>query len=57
MRLILLGPPGSGKSTFLEWLQLQLASTEEELVLGEQQAIPVLLRAGAPVAVAETDAC
>ena len=36
--------PGAGKSTFLEWLQLKLASAEEELVMHGQQAIPLLLR-------------
>ncbi len=39
-----IGVPGSGKSTFLEWLQLQLASVEEELVMSGKQAIPLLLR-------------
>ncbi len=43
-RNVLIGAPGSGKSTFLEWLQLQLASADVELVLGGQQAIPLLLR-------------
>ncbi len=43
-RLVLIGVPGSGKSTFLEWYQLKLAAAEEELVLGDAQAIPVLLR-------------
>ena len=43
-RNVLLGVPGTGKSTFLEWLQLQLASADVELVLGGQQAIPLLLR-------------
>lgn len=43
-RTVLIGLPGCGKSTFLEWLQLRLASVEEELVLGGQQAIPLLLR-------------
>jgi len=43
-RNVIVGAPGSGKSTFLEWLQLQLASVEEELVLVGQQAIPLLLR-------------
>lgn len=43
-RSVIVGPPGSGKSTFLEWLQLKIASVEEELILGGQQAIPILLR-------------
>ena len=43
-RNVLIGVPGSGKSTFLEWLQLQLASADVELVSGGQQAIPLLLR-------------
>jgi len=43
-RTILIGSPGSGKSTFLEWLQFNIASAAEQLVQGDQQAIPVLLR-------------
>lgn len=43
-RTVIVGPPGSGKSTFLEWLQLQVAAAEEEFPLGGQQAIPLLLR-------------
>ncbi len=43
-RNVIVGVPGSGKSTFLEWLQLKLASVEEELVIAGGQAIPVLLR-------------
>lgn len=43
-RLVIVGPPGSGKSTFFEWLQLKLAAAEEPLILGDQQAIPLLLR-------------
>ena len=43
-RNVLIGVPGSGKSTFLEWLQVQLASGEEVLRLGGEQAIPILLR-------------
>ncbi|ETW95225.1 MAG: hypothetical protein ETSY1_31530 [Candidatus Entotheonella factor] len=41
---VIIGAPGSGKSTFLEWLQLQIAAVEEEFVLNGQQAIPLLLR-------------
>lgn len=41
---VIIGPPGSGKSTFLEWLQLQVAAAREELVMADQQAIPILLR-------------
>lgn len=44
LRLVIVGPPGSGKSTFFEWLQLKLAAAEEPLILGDQQAIPLLLR-------------
>jgi hypothetical protein len=43
-RNVIIGAPGSGKSTFLEWLQVKLASVEEVLVMGGQQAIPLLLR-------------
>ena len=43
-RNVIVGAPGSGKSTFLEWLQLKLASAEEVFPLGGQQAIPILLR-------------
>jgi NACHT domain-containing protein len=43
-RLILVGVAGSGKSTCLEWLQLKLAAAEHELVMNDQQAIPLLLR-------------
>src|SRR5262249_34239960 len=43
-RLAIIGVAGSGKSTLLEWLQLKLASAEEELVMCGQQAIPMLLR-------------
>jgi hypothetical protein len=43
-RNVIVGTPGSGKSTFLEWLQLKLAAVEEELVMAGQQAIPLLLR-------------
>ena len=43
-RNVIVGVPGSGKSNFLEWLQLKVASAEEEFVLAGQQAIPLLLR-------------
>jgi hypothetical protein len=43
-RNVIVGAPGAGKSTFLEWLQLKLAAGEERLILAGQQAIPVLLR-------------
>ncbi|MCX7093031.1 MAG: NACHT domain-containing protein [Methylobacter sp.] len=43
-RTVLVGAPGSGKSTFLEWLQIQLAMGDEELPMNGQQAIPLLLR-------------
>lgn len=43
-RIVIVGPPGIGKSTFLEWLQVKVASVEEELILSDQQAIPLLLR-------------
>ncbi len=43
-RNVIVGVPGSGKSTFLEWLQVVLAGAHEPLVMAEQQAIPLLLR-------------
>ena len=43
-RCVIIGTPGAGKSTFLEWLQLMIASAEEEMILNDQQAIPVLLK-------------
>lgn len=43
-RNVLVGAPGSGKSTFLEWLQIQLAVGDEELVMNGRQAIPLSLR-------------
>jgi len=43
-RVVIVGVPGSGKSTFLEWLQLKLAAVEDELVMAGRQAIPLLLR-------------
>ena len=42
-RNVFVGVPGSGKSTFLEWLQVMLASVDEELVMAGEQAIPVLI--------------
>ncbi len=41
---VMLGPPGSGKSTLLLWVQQQVALCERELVLGDGQALPVLIR-------------
>jgi hypothetical protein len=41
---VIVGLPGAGKSTFFEWLQVKLASVEEKFILGDQQAIPLLLR-------------
>ncbi len=43
-RNVVVGLPGGGKSTLFEWLQLSLASIDEELVAGGGQAIPLLLR-------------
>jgi hypothetical protein len=43
-RNVIVGLPGSGKSTFFEWLQVKLASVEEKFILGDQQALPLLLR-------------
>lgn len=43
-RNVIVGLPGAGKSTFFEWLQVKLASVEERLILGDQQAIPLMLR-------------
>jgi hypothetical protein len=43
-RTTIIGTPGGGKSTLLEWLQLQIAEGKEEFVAGNQQAIPLLLR-------------
>lgn len=42
-RNVIVGLPGAGKSTFFEWLQVKLASVEEQFILGDQQAIPLLL--------------
>lgn len=44
LRTVIVGTPGSGKSTFMEWLQLRISNAEEEFILGGQQAIPLLLR-------------
>lgn len=41
---VIVGPPGSGKSTFLEWLQLMVASVQEEFIMAGKQAVPLLLR-------------
>jgi len=41
---VIVGLPGAGKSTFFEWLQVKIASVDEEFILGGQQAIPLLLR-------------
>ena len=45
-RNVLIGLPGAGKSTFLEWLQIRLAAAEPEeaLIMGGGQALPLLLR-------------
>ncbi|HWT00424.1 MAG TPA: NACHT domain-containing protein [Pyrinomonadaceae bacterium] len=43
-RNVVVGVPGSGKSTFFEWLQLGVANVDEELIAGSGQAIPLLLR-------------
>jgi energy-coupling factor transporter ATP-binding protein EcfA2 len=41
---VIVGMPGSGKSTFFEWLQVKLASVEEQFIIGGQQAIPLILK-------------
>ncbi|MBC6435571.1 hypothetical protein FM036_39875 [Nostoc sp. HG1] len=33
---VIVGLPGAGKSTFFEWLQVKLASVEEQFILGDQ---------------------
>jgi len=43
-RTVIVGPPGAGKSTFVEWLQLQLAGAEIEWAINGYPAIPLLLR-------------
>jgi len=44
LRTVIVGFPGSGKSTFFEWLQLRVAGVEEPLPMAGEQAIPLLLR-------------
>lgn len=44
LRNVIVGLPGSGKSTFFEWLQLKIAAVEIEHILAGGQAIPLLLR-------------
>ncbi|MEM8830303.1 MAG: NACHT domain-containing protein [Cyanobacteria bacterium P01_G01_bin.19] len=41
---VLVGLPGAGKSTFLEWLQVKIAAVEEVYELNGEQAIPLLLK-------------
>ena len=41
---VLVGLPGAGKSTFLEWLQVKIASVEETYILNGEQAIPLLIK-------------
>jgi len=43
-RCVIVGVPGSGKSTFLAWLQLALADGTESLDQGDRHWIPILLR-------------
>ncbi len=43
-RLVMVGAPGGGKSTFFEWFQMQVAGVDVELIANDQQAIPILLR-------------
>ena len=43
-RVVIVGVPGSGKSTLFEYIQIQLAEGELELPLDGEQAIPLLLR-------------
>lgn len=43
-RCVIVGVPGSGKSTFLAWLQLALADGTESLDSGDRHWIPILLR-------------
>jgi len=44
LRSVIVGVPGSGKSTFLAWLQLALADGTESLNSGDRHWIPILLR-------------
>jgi hypothetical protein len=44
LRNVIVGTPGSGKSTLFEWLQLKIAGKELKHILGGGQAIPLLLR-------------
>ncbi len=43
-RLVVVGGPGGGKSTFFEWLQVQVAGADVGLIANDQQAIPMVLR-------------
>lgn len=43
-RCVIVGPPGSGKSTFLAWLQLALADGSASLGADGERWIPLLLR-------------
>lgn len=53
-RLVLVGAPGSGKSTLMEWLQVQVAGAEIDLIANDQQAIPLLLRVRELVPILDT---
>jgi hypothetical protein len=43
-RNVIIGLPGSGKSTFLEWLQLKIAADKVVCDKGAERTIPILLR-------------
>ncbi len=43
-RNVIIGLPGSGKSTFLEWLQLKIAADKVVCGKGMERTIPILLR-------------
>lgn len=43
-RSVIVGLPGSGKSTFLEWLQLKIAAAPLKRARGREHSIPLLLR-------------